>query len=207
MLNFAKGDATAPSGKSARIICHVCNDLGRWGSGFVLAISKRWPEPEASYRDWYGRKDGTFALGEIQVVKVDATLWVANMVAQHGIKMSKSSGPPIRYESLEKCLSKLAIEANKRKASVHMPRIGCGLAGGDWATVEDIVKRTLVDKSVAVTVYDLDLAGAKKWQLWRQDDGGNQYLVESFTTESAANKMMKKCEERGHKQVYWVKAS
>ena len=40
-IQFITGDATAPIGKGNRIIAHVCNDIGAWGAGFVLAISKR----------------------------------------------------------------------------------------------------------------------------------------------------------------------
>jgi len=36
-----------------------------------------------------------------------------------------------------------------------MPRIGCGLAGGDWHTVEAIIGRTLCAGGVPVHVYDL----------------------------------------------------
>ena len=51
-ITYLQGDATQPQSKGNRIIAHVCNDLGGWGKGFVLAISKRWPEPEAEYRLW-----------------------------------------------------------------------------------------------------------------------------------------------------------
>ena len=40
--------------------------------------------------------------------------------------------------------------------SIHRPRIGCGLAGGDWKVIEDIIKRTFIDMAnVDVFVYDL----------------------------------------------------
>jgi hypothetical protein len=42
-----------------------------------------------------------------------------------------------------------------KKATVHMPRIGCGLAGGKWEEVGQIVEQELVDRGVATTVYDL----------------------------------------------------
>jgi hypothetical protein len=41
------------------------------------------------------------------------------------------------------------------RASVHMPRIGCGLAGGKWEEIEPIIERTLVAKGMTVVVYDL----------------------------------------------------
>jgi O-acetyl-ADP-ribose deacetylase (regulator of RNase III) len=45
-INYVRGDATVPSVKGVKVIAHVCNDSGGWGKGFVLALSRRWPEPE-----------------------------------------------------------------------------------------------------------------------------------------------------------------
>ena len=45
-IQYLKGDATAPKTHGKKIIVHVCNDIGKWGKGFVLAISKRWKEPQ-----------------------------------------------------------------------------------------------------------------------------------------------------------------
>ena len=41
------------------------------------------------------------------------------------------------------------------KASVHMPRIGTGHAGGSWEIIEELVLDTLVHQGVPVTVYSL----------------------------------------------------
>ncbi|WP_436847462.1 hypothetical protein [Streptomyces aureus] len=37
---------------------------------------------------------------------------------------------------------------------MHMPRIGCGLAGGSWSRVEPLVTERLVRRGLSVTVYD-----------------------------------------------------
>ena len=114
----------------------------------------RWPGPEAAYRAWHGdRSKNDFGLGAVQVVPVEPYIWVANMVAQRGMKTG-SNGPPIRYEAVRACLKTLAAEARGLGASVHMPRIGCGLAGGRWERVEPIIVDELVSKGVDVTVYD-----------------------------------------------------
>ncbi len=153
-IRYLKGDATQPQAKGNRIIAHICNDLGGWGKGFVLAISKRWPGPEAEYRAWHkGRSENDFGLGAIQVVQVEPYIWVANMVAQRGMK-SGSNGPPIRYEAVRACLRKLAVEAKELGASVHMPRIGCGLAGGRWEEIEPLISDELGSKGIEATVYD-----------------------------------------------------
>ncbi|RYD76612.1 MAG: Appr-1-p processing protein, partial [Verrucomicrobiaceae bacterium] len=44
-IHYVTGDATRPEGDGARVICHVCNDIGGWGRGFVTALSKRWKGP------------------------------------------------------------------------------------------------------------------------------------------------------------------
>ena len=65
-------------------------------------------------------------------------------------------GPPIRYDSLHSCLRAVRTLAETLGASVHMPRIGCGLAGGEWSRVEPLVASELTDGGIPVTVYDFD---------------------------------------------------
>jgi O-acetyl-ADP-ribose deacetylase (regulator of RNase III) len=87
-------------------------------------------------------------------VQVEPDLWVANIVAQHG--MAAQAGiPPIRYEAVEECLARVAERALALGASVHMPRIGCGLAGGKWERIEPLLIKTLAARHVSVSVYDL----------------------------------------------------
>ena len=153
LLNFVEGDATRPIEDGNKLIVHVCNNIGKWGAGFVLAVSRRWQEPEEAYRRWFAaRKD--FGLGEIQTVQVAPDTIVVNMVAQHGIGRDSYGNIPLRYPALTRCLHKVAEFAKTYRASVHMPRIGCGLAGGYWPTVEDIIRETLLEAGVKVTVYD-----------------------------------------------------
>jgi len=155
-LRIIKGDATSPQASGPKIIAHICNDLGGWGKGFVVAVSRRWPEPEREYRRWHRDRAGNdFGLGAVQLVSVRPDTWVANMIGQHGMKQG-SAGPPIRYNAVERCLATLAGHAARLGASVHMPRIGCGLAGGKWELIEPIVARTLSEHGIAVTVYDFD---------------------------------------------------
>lgn len=67
---YLKGDATKPEGLGTRIIAHICNDVGLWGKGFVLAVSKRSKLPEIEFKEWFKyRKSNNFKLGEIQLIK------------------------------------------------------------------------------------------------------------------------------------------
>jgi O-acetyl-ADP-ribose deacetylase (regulator of RNase III) len=153
-VEYKTGDATAPIGGGIKIIVHVCNDVGGWGRGFVLAISKRWPEPEQRYRAWHkDQEKQPFALGEVQFVQVSDDIWVANLIGQRDIR-ALDGVPSVRYEAIREGLQSVALEAKRLQASVHMPRIGCGLAGGDWNVGGKIVGEELANVGVPVTVYD-----------------------------------------------------
>jgi O-acetyl-ADP-ribose deacetylase (regulator of RNase III) len=156
-VKFVFGDATAPTGGGRKIIVHVCNDVGAWGAGFVMALSRRWPEPERLYREWFrgiNPSDPPFELGAVQFVAVEPDIWIANIVGQHGLT-SQGDVPPVRYAAIRAGLQSVAAKAKELSAGVHMPRIGCGLAGGNWDTVGAIVEQELGRQGVAVTVYDL----------------------------------------------------
>lgn len=153
-ISYTRGDATQPVAPGNKIIVHVCNDIGGWGRGFVLALSQRWPQPEAEFRKWYASKDN-FSLGEVLFVQVEENIWVANMIGQKDIKPDENGNPPVRYDAIAQALSKVAVFAADKNATVHMPRIGCGLAGGSWDKMEPVIIDALVNKKILVTVYDL----------------------------------------------------
>lgn len=152
MIAYLKGDATEPVGDGPKIIAHICNDIGAWGSGFVMAISKKWKEPEIQYRTTITRNYGRLHLGSTRLIKVEENLSVCNMIAQSGIR-NLNNPHPLQYGYLALCLAHLAFYANYEKATIHMPRIGCGLGGGSWDQIEPIIQKTLKDHQVFV--YDL----------------------------------------------------
>lgn len=155
-IQYIRGDATKPIGLGNKLLVHICNDIGAWGAGFTKAVSNRWREPEMNYRGSFGSSSTKPVLGVIQKIQVEKELWVVNMIAQHGVKNYTSYGlPPIRYEAVGNCLIKVEEIAREMNAKVHMPRIGCGLAGGDWGIIGEIIQNTLIDKGIEVLVYDL----------------------------------------------------
>lgn len=153
-INYITGDATNPNDEGNKIIVHVCNDVGSWGKGFVMAISKRWKQPENEYKKWFKSNDN-FLLGQVQFVKVEDDIWVSNLIGQHKIKRDDDGNAPIRYEAIRAGLEKVCKFAEENNASVHMPRIGCGLAGGTWEKIEPLIKESLLTKNIMTYVYDL----------------------------------------------------
>lgn len=174
MISYVSGDCTEPTAARPgyRFIVHIVNDEGKWGRGFVLSVGKRWPHVEDDYLRW-AKNDPLpqaspfppFRLGNVRIIHTDGNVFVFNMIAQHGRYAKDDGTPPIRYGALEECLKQVGDLARKHFASVHMPRIGCGLAGGEWSEVERIVARTLHD--VEVFVYDYD-TGDKATVPWKK---------------------------------------
>lgn len=154
ILRFVKGDATLPQGSNLRYILQVVNDEGKYGAGFSGALAKRWPRVEKEYRDWWRARYGKLVLGDIQSIQVVSDLCIINMVAQKGI-VGPNNPKPIDYKALQVCLSKAGDEVSKYNAAIHMPRIGCGLAGGEWSEVEKLIDQELLKRTIDVTVYDL----------------------------------------------------
>lgn len=153
-INYQIGDATNPIANGNKVIVHVCNDVGGWGKGFVVALSKKWKEPEQEYRKWFKSKEN-FELGKVQFVQVEEDLWIANMIAQRDTKPSPEGIPPIREVYVHQCLEQVREFAQNNNCSIHMPRIGCGLAGGKWENIEPLIKISLNAFGISTTVYDL----------------------------------------------------
>ena len=153
-ITYLKGDATSPQAKGNKVIAHICNDIGGWGKGFVLAISNRWPSPESQYRLWHrNRAQNNFALGQSQFVPVTPYITIANMIGQRGVKTG-SHGPPIRYDAVAQCLQEVVSYTASINGSLHMPRIGCGLAGGKWERIEPLILDALNNNPIPVYIYD-----------------------------------------------------
>ncbi len=72
-INDIKRDATNPIGNDKKLIVHICNGIGGWGKGFVLARSEKWKKPEQQYCEWF-KSQNKFELGEVQFVDIDYEL-------------------------------------------------------------------------------------------------------------------------------------
>lgn len=150
-ITYVKGNAVYPQGEGNKIIAHVCNNIGAWGAGFVLAISKRWSEPEREYRSMSSTER---KLGNVQFVPVETDIVVANMIGQENIKANDYGVPPVRYAAIKICLERVLSLAKSMNASIHMPQIGCGLAGGQWEIMEQVIIAASKNFDAKIFVYD-----------------------------------------------------
>jgi len=154
------GDATKPIGTGIKVIAHVCNNIGAWGAGFVLALDKAFGDerklnsPKAAYLRW--SETPGFGLGGTMFTQVTDDTWVANMVAQNGVytKGDEKDKRYVDYAALRECLADVREFCMERGASIHCPKFGAGLGGGNWNVIAEIINQEWCDHGLEVTVYN-----------------------------------------------------
>lgn len=153
-IKYLWGDALQPRGTGPHIIAHIVNDkTPNWGGlGFARQVKKRLPSVQDDFYRWAAEREN-LSLGNTHLSKVSDALSVMSLIAQHGYGPSRK--PRIRYGMLRDCLNKLAEIALSTGASIHMPRIGSGQAGGYWGIIAEIIDEVLVRNGIEVTVYSL----------------------------------------------------
>ena len=166
-IHYIIGDATLPIETDAenRLIVHCCNSLGAWGAGFVVPLGNRYPLAKEGYKKYIDENKGISILGEVNEVKVADNIYVENLIGQSFLYKKPNGEIPCDYNAIETGFHNIirkwfsyssTIHKVKQNFSIHMPRIGCGLAGGDWKTIENIIYKTFIDiADVDVYVYDL----------------------------------------------------
>jgi hypothetical protein len=153
-ITYLKGDASAPRGGGSQLLVQLVNDSAfTWGGGFSLVVRQKWPPAQQAFRSWAYNNKRNLSLGNVHLAPADSRITIASMIAQHGY--GPSPRPRIRYSALRSCLQHLSKIALERSATVHMPRIGSGLAGGSWNIVSELIDEALCRRGVNVFVYDL----------------------------------------------------
>lgn len=89
-------------------------------------------------------------VGFIDKLIVVPALYVINAYTQfnYGRNHKDGSYAPLDYHALALCLMKINHVFKGKK--IGLPKIGCGLAGGDWDTVRMVIKSNLRDCDVTI---------------------------------------------------------
>lgn len=154
-ITYLRGDATRPRGSGPKLLLQIVNDSAyTWGgSGFATAVRQRWPAAQKSFTAQATVGRSVLRLGGLLAADVEPDITLLSLIAQHGY--GPSPRPRIRYGALRAALLHVSDMAYARGASVHMPRLGAGQAGGAWPVVEEIIRETLSKAKIKVFVYDL----------------------------------------------------
>lgn len=132
MMRILNGDILS---ERRGIIVHQVNCQRVMGAGLALQIRKKWPR---HYEDYMSRFPH---LGGLVITQVNSELYIIGVYGQDRYgKFSCYTD----YSALEKGLKSVRKFADEECLPVYIPYgIGCGLAGGEWSKVQQILEATL----------------------------------------------------------------
>jgi O-acetyl-ADP-ribose deacetylase (regulator of RNase III) len=127
-------------------LVHGCNCFHAMGAGLALQVARHFPW---AYEE---DKNGTFGdidkLGSWSIAKhPEKPKWVINAYTQYYM------GRGLEYGALKRFLVKLNKRYGGNNYTFGFPLIGCGIAGGDWATVKDFIKKYTPDLDIVVVHF------------------------------------------------------
>lgn len=144
MLTYIQGNLFDTTDE---IICHGCNARGVMGSGVAKIIRDTYPEAFIKYKIIHDLT-GLY-LGQNVIVKTSNKI-IFNMITQENFGTDKVQ---VSYQAIDKCFRQLRLfmeEYGYTNASI--PKIGAGLAGGDWDIISEIISNIFND-NLNITVY------------------------------------------------------
>lgn len=144
-----------------KYIIHGCNCFHNMGAGVAAALAKKWPEVAEVDKMFSGPKGDDKKLGDFTHTFVSNGKIVFNAYTQW------DTGTDIRrlnYEALVKSLEKICeyilwlnhFNLITEKIVISVPKIGCGLAGGNWSIVSAILDAVGKQYNIIFEVYVLD---------------------------------------------------
>ena len=144
-IEYIKGDLLQTE---VRGIIHGCNSKGVMGSGVAKAIRDKYPQAYRDYNDVY---DGYgLDLGAIVVSVQDDGKVIYNAITQKDYGR-QADRVYVSYWAIAEAFRKINSWGIKE---IAMPKIGAGLANGDWNVISAIIENTLIDTKPYVYVLE-----------------------------------------------------
>lgn len=153
------------------VIAHGCNCFASFGAGIALTMAQEFPE--AQYADQYlDIPNGRLRLGKASWIEVDDLGFIFNLYSQF------QPGPDFRLEALRKSLRLMKkvlrdeltyqdLDGKKvfkpEEIKIGLPLIGCGIGGGKWNEVSEVIKEELADFDVTIVHFKERVVGVNYW--------------------------------------------
>lgn len=147
-IQYVRGDVTRaqPTTRPKAVVLQCCNNRRRIGAGVSGAIIQAWPGVRHAYMQ------GSMQLGQVSMCAVRPNVLVCNIIGQDGY--GRDGRVYVRYAALQEGMRTVALQCGA-DYEVHCPRLGCGLAGGEWPKVVALLQAEFCARGIPVTVWDL----------------------------------------------------
>lgn len=152
-IHYHKGDLFKTEIKH---IAHGVNCCGVMGSGVAKIVREISPTTYELYKAFCEEMGKQNLLGKIQLINSDdwdnAPYKIVNMFTQ----LDYGRNPLVKYVSYDaiwSCFNKLARLGTVKEIAI--PKIGAGLANGDWTIIETVIAQAIKGYDLQVHVYEL----------------------------------------------------
>jgi O-acetyl-ADP-ribose deacetylase (regulator of RNase III) len=145
MIKYINGDLFQAD---EQVLIHGCNCFHCMGGGVAYYVNKYYPEAfKADCATSLGEKSklGTYSLCETENVFTKKPLKIVNAYTQY---KTSSSQDVFEYDAFKTVLESIKIDFIGE--SICMPKIGAGLAGGDWNRIEHIINKVFNGDEIVV---------------------------------------------------------
>lgn len=143
MMKLLKRDILSyMSNNKITVIGHGCNTYHTMGAGIAAYLRRKYPYV---YVVDCKTKIGPDKLGTFSKANINDNLIVLNCYTQD----TCGSGRQVDYEAVYKCLEQVKIytdtlrEQSGKPIDIRFPKIGCGLAGGEWSIIRPMFEKLL----------------------------------------------------------------
>ncbi len=131
------------------LIVHGCNCYCTMGAGIAKGIKAAFPEAYAA--DCDTTKGSRIKLGTCSFAEVTANgkrLVIVNAYTQFDWR---GSGTKVDYEAVRSCMRWIKVSFPGLR--IGLPKIGAGLAGGEWKEIASIIEEELAGEDVTLVQY------------------------------------------------------
>ena len=131
------------------VIAHGCNCMCAMGAGIAKGVKELFPAAyDADRATGKANKDklGTCTFAECSID--EGTVTVVNAYIQYDYR---GRGVKVDYDAVRSCMKWIA--GRFPKARIGLPKIGAGLTGGDWDTIQEIIAEALGGMDVTIVEF------------------------------------------------------
>jgi O-acetyl-ADP-ribose deacetylase (regulator of RNase III) len=144
MITYIDGDLVKGA-EDFEVIGHCCNCFCTMGSGIAPQIKAKFPEAYAA--DCLTVKGDESKLGTISYTH-NTTPIVVNLYGQFDYTGRRSGKMDLDYDALKKALILMQTKFTGKRFA--LPKLGAGLAGGDWDVIEGILKEVFLGENLTI---------------------------------------------------------
>ena len=153
---YKKGDVL---NSGEHVIVHGCNCFNTMGSGIAKQVREQYPEAYEADQDTVKGDRGK--LGRFSgIVDDDSGVVIINAYTQYYYGRNPET-VYLDYDALERVITQVFGLGSEfvslfAEHPIAMPKIGCGLANGDWDRVSEILERLSERHGRDIHIYELN---------------------------------------------------